>query len=151
MRGIATEPLFVLTLALGKLVSLGATAQGERRVAAIAGGTLEGAALRGEVVSGSDLQLVRSDGVLEVDAAYLVALEGGAQLRIINQGYRHGPAGVLERLARGDDVGADEYFFRTVMRFETGAPEFDWLNRSIAVTTAQRQGGHVLFHAWQLL
>ncbi len=39
MKPIATEPLFVLTLALGKLVSLGATAQGERRVAAIAGGT----------------------------------------------------------------------------------------------------------------
>ncbi len=150
MNTIATEPLFVLTLALGKLASLGVTAHGERRIAAIAGGTLEGAGLRGEVVSGSDCQLLRSDGVLEIDAAYLVALDGGAQLRVLNQGYRHGPAGVLERLARGDAVEAHEYFFRSVMRFETGAPAFAWLNRTIAVATAQRQGANVLFHAWQL-
>ncbi len=148
---VKTEPLFDLTLELGELVSLGQTPTGERRVAGIAGGTLAGPALAGAVLSGSDCQLMRADGVLEIDAAYVVELRDGERLRILNQGYRHGPAEVLARLARGEAVNADEYFFRTVMRFETGAPGLAWLNRAIAVAQAQRQGGSVVFRAWQLL
>ena len=119
---IATRHLFDLTLQLGAMVSLGPLAAGERRVAAIDGGTLAGPQLRGELITGSDTQLLRADGVLEIDAAYVVRLEHGELLRIVNQGYRHGPAEVLARLARGEAVGPEEYFFRTVLRFETAAP-----------------------------
>lgn len=148
---IATRHLFDLTLRLGALVSLGPLAIGERRVAGIDGGTLEGPQLRGELLSGSDTQLLRADGVLEIDAAYVLRLEHGELLRIVNQGYRHGPAEVMARLASGDAVEASAYFFRTVMRFETSAPALAWLNGAIAVAQAERQGGSVVLHAWQVL
>lgn len=156
---IRSAPLFDLTLRLGELFPVGQVAAGERRVAAVAGGTLVGSAgqggtgtlLNGELVSGTDTQMLRHDGVLEIDAAYVVRLAQGGHLRIVNQGYRHGPAEVLQRLALGEAVPASEYFFRTVMRFETGVPELAWLNRAIAVAEAERQGGSVLLHAWQVL
>jgi hypothetical protein len=34
---------------------------------------------------------------------------------------------VLARLARGEDVDAREYTFRTTTQIETAAPELDWL------------------------
>lgn len=147
---IRTEHLFDLTLQLGELVSVGATPQGERRVAGIRGGVLAGPALSGDIVSGSDSQLLRHDGVLEIDAAYVVKLAQGGHVRIVNQGYRHGPDAVLAQLARGEAVPADSYYFRSVMRFETGEGALAWLNKTIAVAQAERLGGTVVFRAFNL-
>lgn len=145
------EHLFDLTLILGELIPVGPTPLGERRVAAIAGGSLDGPRFGGTVASGSDTQLMRSDGVLEIDAAYVLRLHQGGYVRIVNQGYRHGAPEVLARLALGEAVDAGEYFFRTVMRFETAVAELAWLNRSIAIAQAERKGGNVALRAWNLL
>jgi hypothetical protein len=48
-------------------------------------------------------------------------------------------------------VSAEQYFFRTVMRFETGAPTLEWLNRTIAVASAERRARQVLLESWRLL
>ncbi len=53
--------------------------------------------------------------------------------------------------ARGEDVPADQYFFRTIMRFETGASELAFLNKTIAVATAERKARRVELQAWRLL
>jgi hypothetical protein len=37
------------------------------------------------------------------------------------------------------------------MRFETGAPDLEWLNKTIAVATAQRKARQVLLSAYKLL
>ncbi len=37
------------------------------------------------------------------------------------------------------------------MRFETGAPYLEWLNRTIAVATAKREARRVLLSAYRLL
>lgn len=147
---IQLQALFTLTLQLGALQSVGALAAGERRVALIDGGTLRGPALDGELISGSDCQLLRSDGVLEIDAAYVIRLANGDQLRIINRGLRHGPADVLARLAQGETVDPASYYFVTTMQFESGAPQLAWLNRTLAVARAERQGARVLLHAYAL-
>src|SRR5258708_34771266 len=94
----------------------------------------EGSGLRGEVLpGGGDWQIARSDGVLDLDARYALKEQAGGVVRVLSQGYRHGPAEVLEALGRGEDVDPAKYFFRTIMRFETGAPYLEWLNRTIAV------------------
>jgi hypothetical protein len=49
----------------------------------------------------------------------------------------------MARLAGGEDVDPASYFFRTFMRFETGAAELAFLNRTMAVATAQRQARRV--------
>lgn len=146
------EFLMRIAADVGELVTMGGGPLGERRMVAITGGTCEGPALRGAIVpGGADWQIVRADGVLDIDARYAIRTEAGALVRVVSQGYRHGPPEVLAALGRGEEVPADRYFFRTVMRFETGAPALDWLNRTIAVASAQRQARRVLLEAWRLL
>jgi hypothetical protein len=146
------EYLMDLAVDVGEVVSMGAGPLGERRVVSILGGTFEGPRLRGQVLpGGADWQIVRRDGVLDIDARYALQEEAGAVVRVVSQGYRHGSSEVLAALARGEPVDPAQYFFRTIMRFETGAPGLEWLNRTIAVATARRQARQVLLTAYQLL
>ncbi len=146
------EFLMRIAAEVGELQTMGGGPLGERRVVAITGGTFEGPALKGEIVpGGADWQIVRADGVLDIDARYALRTEAGALIRVVSQGYRHGPPEVLAALARGEVVPANRYFFRTVMRFETGDTDLLWLNRTIAVATAERRARQVLLEAWRLL
>jgi hypothetical protein len=54
-------------------------------------------------------------------------------------------------LQRGKSVDPQDYFFRTTMRFESGAEELGWLNKTIAVATAERRAREVRLKAWRLL
>jgi hypothetical protein len=145
------EFLFDLTAEVGEIVSMGAAPLGERRVVAITGGRFEGPNLRGDVLSGSDWQIARGDGVIELDARYVIKDERGGLVRVVSQGYRHGPPDVMAQLARGEDVKPEDYFFRTTMRFETGAEDLAWLNKTIAVASAERKARQVELKAWRLL
>jgi hypothetical protein len=144
---------FMMKLAVdvGEVVSMGMAPLGERRVVGILGGTFEGAALRGEVLpGGADWQIARKDGVLDIDARYVLKEENGGLVRVVSQGYRHGSSEVLAALARGEKVDPTTYFFRTIMRFETGAPYLEWLNKTIAVATAERKARRILLSAYEL-
>lgn len=146
------EFLCNLEVDVGEIVSMGHGPLGERRIVPILGGSFEGPAMRGSVLAGgNDWQIVRSDGVLDVDARYALQAEGGGTIRVVSQGYRHGPPEVLASLARGETVDPTKYFFRSILRFETGAPELLWLNKTIAVATAQRKARQVLLSAYRLL
>lgn len=143
--------LFSLSANVGELVNMGAAPLGERRVVYIDGGSFEGPAMRGEVLGGADWQILRSDGVLELDARYAIKEARGGTVQVLSQGYRHGPPEVMAQLARGEVPDPESYFFRTVMRFETGAEDLAWLNKVIAVATAERQARRVELRAWRLL
>lgn len=145
------ELLMQLAVDVGEVVTMGEGPLGERRVVGILGGTFEGPALGGEILPGADWQLARSDGVLEIDARYALRERTGGTVQVLSQGYRHGPAEVLAALGRGEAVDPASYFFRTVMRFETGAPHLAWLNRTIAVATGERRARQVLLKAFALI
>lgn len=136
---------------VGRVVSLGTAPAGERRYVSILGGEVEGPLLRGVVVPGGvDWQVARDDGVLEIDARYVLALEDGALVEVESRGLRHGPAGVMRRLAAGEAVAPDEYFFRTAMRFTTGAPAWQALNRTMAIGVGSRYVDRVVIDVFQL-
>lgn len=146
------EYLCNLSVDVGDVVTMGAGPLGERRIIPILGGTFEGPEMRGSVLpGGNDWQIVRRDGVLDLDARYALREERGGAIRVLSQGMRHGSPEVLAGLARGEHVDPSKYFFRTVLRFETGAPELDWLNRTIAVAKAERKARQVLLTAYRLL
>jgi hypothetical protein len=145
------EFLFTLTAEVGEIVTMGTAPLGERRVVQITGGAFEGPQMRGEVIGGADWQIVRGDGAIELDARYAIKEARGGVVQVLSQGMRHGPPEVLARLARGDEVPPDQYFFRTIMRFETGAAELAFLNKTIAVATAERKARRVELQAWRLL
>jgi hypothetical protein len=151
MQPPGLEFLFTLTAEVGEIATMGAAPLGERRVVQITGGSFEGPQLRGTVMGGADWQIVRADGAIELDARYAIKEARGGLVQVLSQGMRHGPPEVLERLARGEDVPSSQYFFRTVMRFETGASELAFLNKTIAVATAERKARRVELQAWRLL
>jgi hypothetical protein len=151
MQPPGLEFLFTLTAEVGEIATMGAAPLGERRVVQITGGSFEGPQLRGTVMGGADWQIVRADGAIELDARYAIKEARGGLVLVLSQGIRHGPPEVLERLARGEDVPSSQYFFRTVMRFETGASELAFLNKTIAVATAERKARRVELQAWRLL
>lgn len=146
------EHLCNLSVDVGEIISMGPGPLGERRIVPILGGSFEGPGMRGSVLpGGNDWQIVREDGVLDVDARYALRDERGGAIRVVSQGYRHGPPEVLASLARGETVDASKYFFRSILRFETGATELSWLNKTIAVATAERRATQVLLTAYRLL
>jgi hypothetical protein len=61
---------------------------------------------------------------------------------------RHGSADVLARLARGDDVDASEYTFRTSTQIETAAPRLDWLNKGVFISVGGRRPGGVIYETY---
>ena len=67
----------------------------------------------------------------------------GAVIEVINFGFRYGPQQVLDRIALGEDVLANEYYMRTMARLETGHPDYTWVNRMLFVGTGQRRKSSV--------
>jgi len=135
--------LMSISAEVGELASMGAAPLGERRVVTITGGTFEGPLLRGDILGGADWQIARRDGVIELDARYALREARGGLVQVVSQGFHHGPPEILARLAAGEDVDPGSYFFRTFMRFETGAAELAFLNRTMAVATARRRARRV--------
>jgi hypothetical protein len=73
---------------------------------------------------------------------------GGDLLYVQSRSVRHGSAAVLARLARGEDVDASEYTFRTSTQIETAAPALDWLNKGVFIGVGGRQPGAVIYETY---
>lgn len=136
---------------VGPPIAIGETAHGLRRIVPILGGTFEGPRVRGSVLPGADWQVQRPDGVLEIKASYALRTEDGAFITIVNEGLRHAPDAVMERLNRGETVDPAEVYFRTVPRFETATPVYAWLTRSILVGYGERRPAQVVIRFWTVL
>lgn len=144
-------PLCTIACDVGPLVSLGDTVAGERRYVPLTGGSVQGPELSGQVVEGGvDWQWHRADGVLEIAAHYVLRADDGGLIEVRSEGLRHGPAGVMAALARGEAVRPQDYYFRTFIRFTTGATAWAHLNRSMAVAVGAREPRRVLLDLFVL-
>ena len=142
--------VYRLEATLAETLELGDVAQGRRRIVPLTGGTFTGPDLNGKLLPGSsaDWQIVLPDGTALGDVRYTLETDAGALLYVRSQGIRHGPAEVLARLARGDDVDADEYTFRTATQIETAAPDLDWLNKGVFISVGGREPGVVVYETY---
>ncbi|HTV52410.1 MAG TPA: DUF3237 domain-containing protein [Steroidobacteraceae bacterium] len=144
--------LFEASATLGPALTVGPTPAGIRRVVPITGGTFEGPQLRGTILAGgADWQYVRADGVLVVEAQYLLRTTDEVLIQVHNSGLRHGPAEVLERIAQGEDVDPREYYFRAIPTLIAPAGRYEWLNRRVFICSAARFVRAVRLWVYQLL
>jgi Protein of unknown function (DUF3237) len=149
---LSPEPIFRIQAQLADVLHVGHTPYGERRMVRILGGRVEGAKLNGRILpGGADWQIVRSDRVVDIKATYVIETEAGTRVLVASDGLRHGPADVIEKLAAGEAVSPELYYFRTVMRFETSDPALDWLNRILALARGARQPQAVDLDVYQVL
>ena len=131
-------------------LDLGDLAQGRRRIVPLTGGTFTGPELNGTLLPAvsADWQIVLPDGTALANIRYTLRTDAGHLLYVQLRGVRHGSADVLVRLARGEDVGASEYIFRTSTQIETAAPALDWLNKGVFISVGARQRGAVIYETY---
>ena len=145
-------PLFSAEILLAEPQELGTSPWGRRRIIGITGGRFHGERLRGRVLpGGADWQVIRADGVADLDARYTLETHDGALIYVRNHGYRQGPPEVLARLAAGDDVDPALYYMRTTPLLETGDARYAWLNSIVCVARGARRAAAVTLEVYQVL
>ena len=125
-------------------IAVGETHEGLRRVIPITGGTIKGPNLNGTILSaGADFQLIRPGGYTTLEARYVIRLDDGALIYVVNTGVRFGPPAIMARIANGEIVNPADVYFRTTPRFETASPDHQWLTRPLFLATGARHPNHV--------
>ena len=137
---LRSEFLFRMSLSTGAPQNVGTARNGELRIVPVTGGTVEGPKLRGEVLPGTaaDWLRVDADGTAHMDVRLTVRTEAGHLVFVHYTGIRTGSPDALAKLNRGEAVPSEDYYFRTAVRFETGAADLDWMNKAIGVGVGQR-------------
>ena len=145
------QKLFRIEITLEQPRELGDTPLGRRRIIGITGGRFSGERLSGRVLpGGADWQVIRSDGVADLDARYTLETDDGALIYVRNRGYRHGPQDVLEKISLGESVDPALYYMRTTPLFETGDARYAWLNRMVCVATGERKAAEVHLEVFEV-
>ncbi|MET0340933.1 MAG: DUF3237 domain-containing protein [Polyangiales bacterium] len=146
------RPLCTVAIEVSPPIAIGATRAGDVRVVPFVSGTFEGPDLRGIVLpGGTDWQEVGADGVLEIHARYLLETDRGERIEVRSEGLRSGSSEVLAQLARGEDVPASAYYFRTSIRLRTAAERLARLNDLLGVAYGERRRSTVLLSVFELL
>jgi Protein of unknown function (DUF3237) len=122
---------------------IGLNSRGRRRIIPITGGTLRGPRLNGRILpGGADFQLVVSDTSADLDARYIIELDGsefaGEHIYVHNHALRRGAAADMARLVRGEAVEPGAIYFRGIPTFEVSSSALAWLTESIFIATGAR-------------
>lgn len=152
MAEIRTAHLFTLTLMRGGLQTIGATPNGDRRIGLVSAGSFEGRQMRGNVLpGGADWLILHPDGSRTADVRLVLETDDKALIGMTYRGIWHGPAAVMERINRDENVDPSEYYLRTSIAFETAASKYDWLNRIIAIGTGRRLPEGPVYDVFEVL
>src|SRR5262245_56854804 len=128
------RPLLKIDADIGPMLSNGVSPAGHVVLVPIRGGKFHGEEVSGELLSGgADWQDVRSDRGLEISARYLLKTDQGELLEVRSTGVCTPSAAVRERMTRGEHVSVNEFYWRTSLRFRTGAPRLARWNDLLAV------------------
>ncbi len=143
--------VFEARVAVGPPQDLGDVGKGGRRIVPITGGEFSGPQMHGEVLpGGADWQVLRNDGVAELEARYTLRTSDGVLIYVRNHALRHGPPDVMAALAAGRAVEPGSYYFRGATFFEAGSPAYAWITRHIIVCTGAREQARVLVRFYKL-
>jgi uncharacterized protein DUF3237 len=119
---ISARPLMTLRLATAATHDVGSTPTGTLTIFPISGGSFEGERLRGRVLAGGgDWVTAHADGTLALDLRVTLETDDGELIHMTFTGVR-------------DDAN---HYFRTAPRFETASPKYAFLNRLLAVGSAE--------------
>jgi len=134
---------------LGTLLDVGEIQAGRRRIVPITGGRFSGPLIQGRILpGGADWQIVEKDGTCRVDARYTLETTEGDLIYLNARGIRSGKPNVLAALARGEVVDPREYYFRTILHFETGSSQYLRLNNILGMGAGMRLARNVVYNAY---
>ena len=151
-RTMQLAELLTIDVEVEPILDLGDVGTGVRRLIPFTRGTFRGRDGLGGTLApgGSDWQFVRPDGVIEIDAHYVLQTDDGALIEVRSTGLRHAPVEVLDRIAAGDPVDPSEYYFRTHVRLSTADPALSWMNDLVAVSSGERRQSAVRITVYEV-
>ncbi len=128
--------------------------RGNRGYVPPTGGWVDGPRLKGKVIaySGADWAWIRPDGVLELDARYMLEADDGTPIYLQSRGYRWPKTPEIgEKMARNEDVGPDDYYMRVSPKFDVPEGPHDWISKHIFVGVAEKVPHANRIHYFMLL
>jgi hypothetical protein len=148
---LETRYVFTITARIGEVTTAGEIGHGVRRIIPIIG-EVSGENVNGKVLAfGADFQIIRPNELIELEAKYAFETDDGAVVYVENKGLRFGPIELLQKLKRGEPVDPKLIYFRTVPKFETGAPNYRWLMENLFIGSAARHADRVVIDVHQVL
>lgn len=142
---VATEFVFEIEAEISPAVVMGETVDGRRQSIPITGGSFSGEGIRGEVLpGGADYQVVRADGVVSIEAVYMIRTDDGALINVVNKG-------LINNNVEGDP---EARYFRAAPQFTAPIGPYDWLNKHIFVSSVSGRPdrpGRVFIRVYKVL
>jgi hypothetical protein len=136
------EPVADLTVYVATPIEAGAVtglnSRGRRRIIPITGGKVTGQLTGTVLPGGADFQMVVSDTCADLDARYLLQLDNGEHIFVMNRALRRGSVEDIAKLVRGEPVDPAAIYFRCAPTFEVSSPSLAWLTESLFVGTGAR-------------
>jgi hypothetical protein len=149
---LQTKYVFSLAIRVGGPIVAGDLGHGVRRIIPILGGEVRGPGIKGTIFPvGADFQVIRANGLTELEAKYAFEMDDGAIVYIENVGIRLGPKDLMDRIASGEIVDPALIYFRSVPKFETGAEKYRWLMQNLFVGVGARHPDRVEIDVHQVL
>lgn len=152
---VGTEFLCRVDITLDKdaPLALGRSPWRNRRVSYIAGGTIAGERLKGEVRPGGgdwseSAADANGDVLTLVDVRSVWRTHDGADIYVTYVGRLIVPASVIPDFrdpAKINALDAEKYYFRIAPTFETADERYGWLNRAVAIGVGTRTARGVIY------
>ncbi len=140
-----------LSVQVDKPQEVGSTHHGVRRLIPILGGQVEGNGWTARVLpGGADFQLIVNDRMGELDARYVIEVDGGDLIYVQNRAVRTAAPEVMARLVRGEPVDAASVYFRCSPSFETASASLGWITERLFVGTGARHPDRVVMRFFEL-
>ncbi|MEP7322533.1 MAG: DUF3237 domain-containing protein [Saprospiraceae bacterium] len=146
------EYICELKIKLDPAIVVGQTPKGLRRIIPITGGTVNGPQIKAEILpGGADWQYIRPDGTVELEAHYQIKTSDSVIIYIVNTGIRVATPEITAKMAKGEFVPANEYYFRATPKFESPAGKYYWMNNSLFIAKGIRNPDFVSIQVWKVL
>jgi hypothetical protein len=146
----------LLTLSLqvdyAGLLNIGATPAGRRRIAPVSGGHFTGTRLRGVILPGAaDWVMARADDNFNIDVRMTLRTDDDALIYLAYRGLFKASPEALARYRRREMLAPEEYNIRTVVRFESGAASYQWLNDVLAIGAGRQTETGAVYEIFEIL
>jgi hypothetical protein len=133
-------------------IDIGAVPSGNRRIFDVTGGSFEGPRLKGRLLpSGGDWLLIGTDGIGRLDVRGTFETEDGAHVYAQYFGVLVLNEAVMGSLTQGRETQYGDTYFMTQPRFETGHPDYTWLNSVVAIAEGRVLPNAVEYRVFQVL
>jgi Protein of unknown function (DUF3237) len=154
----SVEHVMDLTVSVSPIIDAGDLSglgtQHRRRIVPITGGIFTGQ-IHGKVMAGgADFQRLTNGTTAELDARYLLELEGefaGEHIFVTNRAVRRASADDVAKMSSGQSVEPSRVYFRCTPQFEVSHPKLNWLTDSIFIGSGHRHPTGVMISVYRLL